>query len=107
RTGRIGGLIAGAVIGVLTYFATNGILVPAFVAAGYLLGMLVFELRPSSQPAGPIRVASLQARNAWHYLPKWAIHSTIIVASLALFGSVVFTVVPPPSYFSRGQMAAL
>lgn len=107
RTGRIGGLIAGAVIGVLTYFVTNGILVPAFVAAGYLLGMLVFELRPSGQPTGPIRVASLQARNAWQYLPKRAIRSTVVVASLALLGSVVFTVIPPPSAFGRGQIAGL
>lgn len=107
RTGRIGGLIAGAVIGVLTYLATAGILVPAFVAVGYLLGMLVFELRPSSQPAGPIRVASLQARNSWQYLPKWALRTTVVVASLALLGSAVCVIVPPPSYLGRGQMLEL
>jgi hypothetical protein len=106
RIGRIGGLTAGAVIGIGTYFATGGILVPAFVAVGYLLGMLVFELRPSSQPTGPIRVASLQARSAWQYLPKWAIRMTIVVAVLNLMGSAVLAFRPPPG-LSSGKVAEL
>ncbi len=73
RIGRIGGLIAGAVIGVLTWFATDGILAQAFVGVGYLLGMLAFELQPPIQAAGSIRVASLQARSAWQYLLRWAV----------------------------------
>jgi hypothetical protein len=106
RIGRIGGLTAGAVIGIGTYFATGGILVPAFVAVGYLLGMLVFELRPSSQPTGPIRVASLQARSAWQYLPKWAIRTTIVVAALNLMGSAALAVWPPAG-LSRGRLVEL
>jgi hypothetical protein len=107
RTGRIGGLIAGAVIAVLTYFATDGTLAPAFVGVGYLLGILVFELRPSSQPTGPIRVASLQARNAWQYLPKWVVRTTIIVMLLTVAAPALFLAVHPPSYLGEGQLMEL
>jgi hypothetical protein len=107
RIGRISGLIAGAVLGVLTFFATNGLLAPAFVGVGYLLGMLVFELRPSSQPTGPVRVASLQVRSAWQYLPRWVIRCTVVVTLLTVVAPVAFAVVPVPAVSSRGQVVEL
>jgi hypothetical protein len=107
RIGRIGGLIMGAVVGVATWFATDGILAPAFVGVGYLLGMLAFELQPSNQPIGPIRSASLQARNAWQYLPRWVVRTTIVIAFPTLVAPVVFVVAPPPSYVSRAGMVEL
>src|SRR6185437_13215157 len=106
RIGRIGGLIAGALMAVLTYIVTNVILAPAFVGVGYLLGILVFELRPSIQPAGPIRVASLQARNAWQYLSRRVLRTTIAVAFLTVVAPALF-VLAPPNADSRGVLVRL
>jgi hypothetical protein len=106
RIGRIGGLVVGALMAVLAYIVTNVILAPAFVGVGYLLGILAFELRPSIQPAGPIRVASLQARNAWQYLSRRVLRTTIAVAFLTVVAPALF-VLAPPNADSRGVLVRL
>ena len=106
RIGRIGGLITGVVMGFVSYFATNGILTLTFVGIGYLLGVLVIELRPTNLPTGPIRAASLQARSAWQYVPKWVVYSTFVVTLLSLVSPVVFAVIPPPAGNTGGQLVA-
>ncbi|HET7018907.1 MAG TPA: hypothetical protein VFI65_33625 [Streptosporangiaceae bacterium] len=98
RIGRIGGLLVGALMAFLTYIFTNVILAPAFAGVGYLLGILVFELRPSIQPVGPIRVASLQARNAWQYLSRRVLRTTIVVAFLTVVAPAPFVLASPSDY---------
>jgi hypothetical protein len=102
RIGRVGGLIVGALAGTLAFLTGFGLLAPDLVAVGYLVGVLVTELRPRAQPSGSIRVASLQTRNSWRYLPRWIVPTTVGAGVLATIAPIVFAVVPP----SVGHMGA-
>lgn len=107
RIGRLAGLGLGALVGAVAFLAGFGLIAPILVAVGYLVGVLVAELRPVTRPAGPIRVASLQARSAWAYLPRWVVPAIVAAAALALIAPILFATVspPPPNYF--GWMLAL
>lgn len=107
RSGRLGGLGLGALVGAVAFLAGFGLIAPMLVAVGYLVGVLVAELRPATRPTGPIRKASLQARSAWPYLPRWVVPAIVAAAGLALIAPVLFATVaaPPPNYF--GWMLAL
>jgi len=103
RIGRLGGLLVGAFAGAVAFLAGFGLLAPIVVAVGYLVGVLITELRPS-RPTGPIRVASLQARNAWQYLPPWVVPAIVATAALALVAPILFIAVPPPTDLQKGWM---
>lgn len=103
RTGRLGGLLVGALAGALAFLAGFGLLAPILVAVGYLVGVLISELRPSP-PTGPIRAASLQARDAWQYLPAWVVPAIVAAAALALVAPILFAAVPPPAGAHNGSM---
>lgn len=83
RIGRLGGLGVGALAGAVAFLAGFGMIAPILVPVGYLVGVLITELRPA-RPTGPIRVASLQARDAWKCLPKWVVPAILAAAALAL-----------------------
>jgi hypothetical protein len=106
RIGRLGGLLVGAFAGAVAFLAGFGLLAPIVVAVGYLAGVLITELRPS-RPTGPIRVASLQARSAWQYLPPWVLPAIVATAALALVAPILFIAVPPPTDLQKGWMIAV
>jgi hypothetical protein len=106
RVGRLGGLLAGALAGAVAFLAGFGLLAPIVVAVGFLVGVLITELRPS-RPTGPIRVASLQARSAWQYLPPWVVPAIVATAALALVAPILFIAVPPPADMQNGWMIAV
>jgi hypothetical protein len=100
RWARIGGLFLGAVAGVAGSFFELALIAPAMVAAGYLLGVLVGELASWPRPTGQVRVASLQARDARRYLPRWVIPATLCTGLLAAAGAIALAVA---SWFLAGM----
>ena len=106
RIGRLGGLVVGAFAGAVAFLAGFGLLAPILVAVGYLAGVLIAEMRPS-RPTGPVRVASLQARNAWQYLPPRVLPAIVATAALALLAPILFIAVPPPASMQNGSMIAV
>src|SRR6185437_3997926 len=72
RRGRLAGLTAGAVAGVVSIWSAQGLMAPALVAIGYLFGVLR-ELLSVPLPSGPVRTAVLVSREANRYLPRWAV----------------------------------
>ena len=107
RIGRLVGLGLGAFAGAVAFLAGFGQIALVLVAVGFLVGVLVAELRPATQPAGPIREASLRARSAWHYLPRWVVRVIVAAAALALIAPVLFAAVPPPAEADKGWMIAV
>lgn len=106
RIGRLGGLGVGALAGAVAFLAGFGMIAPILVPVGYLVGVLITELRPA-RPTGPIRVASLQARDAWKYLPKWVVPAILAAAALALAAPILFAAVSPPAFTQSGWMIAV
>jgi hypothetical protein len=98
RTGRLAGIAAGAAVGVAAVWYHQVWLAPAAVGAGYLLGMLAGELTAGPRPAGPLRVASLQARGARQYRPRGAVPAALGVGIPAMIAPVVLAVLPRVSY---------
>jgi uncharacterized integral membrane protein len=92
--GRIGGLLIGALAGVLAAMTGHALLSPPLVAIGYLAGVLLVELSNGPRPTGPLRTASLQARSARQYLPRWVIPAALAAGMLVLLAPVAFAVLP-------------
>jgi hypothetical protein len=107
RNGRLGGLATGAIAGLLALYLGNGTLAPVLVAAGFLAGVLATELQPTQRPSGSVRVASLQARDAWRYLPRWVVPGTIATGTLAILAPVWFALSPWDQAGSRGALVWL
>jgi hypothetical protein len=103
RIGRFGGLLVGALAGAVVIVAGFRLLAPIIVAVGYLAGVLIAELRPT-RPTGPVRAASLQARDAWQYLPRWLVPGIVAAAVLALVALVLFAVIPLTNGLPHGWM---
>ncbi len=107
RIGRLGGLGLGALVGTVAFLAGFGSIALVLIAVGYLVGVLVAELRPATRPVGPIREASLRARSAWHYLPRWVVPVIVVATALALIAPVLFAAVPPPAGTGKGWLIAM
>jgi hypothetical protein len=80
RVGRLTGIGVGALAGVVLTWFGQAMVAPAAVGVGYLSGVLVAELLAVPRPSGPLRVASLQPRNARRYLPRWAVPVAVVAA---------------------------
>jgi hypothetical protein len=98
RVGRLSGIAIGAAVGVVAVWSHRFWLGPTAVGAGYLLGVLAGELISAPQPAGPVRVASLQARGARQYLPRGAVPVALGAGILAMAAPVVLAVLPRVTY---------
>jgi hypothetical protein len=98
RIGRLAGIAAGAVVGVVAVRYEQVWLAPAAVGAGYLLGVLAGELTSGPPPAGPLRVASLQARGARQYRPRGAVPVALGAGILAMIAPIVLAVLPRVRY---------
>jgi hypothetical protein len=96
--GRIGGLLIGALAGVIAAWTGHALLSPPLVGIGYLAGVLLIELSSGPRPSGPLRTASLQARSARQYLPRWVIPAALAAGLLVLLAPVAFAVLPRPAY---------
>lgn len=86
RLGRLTGIGVGALVGVVFTWFGRGMVAPAAVGVGYLLGVLIAELLAVPQPSGPLRVASLRPRDARHYLPRWAVPVAVTAAVPVMAG---------------------
>ena len=92
RVGRLTGIGVGALAGlVLTWFG-RPMVAPAAVGVGYLSGVLIAELLTVPRPTGPLRVASLQPRNARRYLPRWAVPVAVVAAVPVIAGPLAVIV---------------
>ncbi len=97
RAGRIAGLLLGALAGIVAVFAEQALIAIPLVALGFLLGILVAELRTTPQPTGPVRVASLQARLPWRNLPRWIVPASVGLGVVVIVAPAVFAVAPTVS----------
>ncbi|MGH3394165.1 MAG: hypothetical protein ACRDPO_05685 [Streptosporangiaceae bacterium] len=88
RLGRLTGIGVGALAGIVLTWFGRAMVAPAAVGVGYLSGVLVAELLAVQQPTGPLRVASLQPRNARRYLPRWAVPVAVAVGVPVMAGPV-------------------
>ena len=91
------GLGLGAVAGVVSIWFTHGELAPALVAIGYLFGVLG-EVLAVPVPSGTLRTATLETREAWRYLPRWAVWVAVATAVISLVAPVLFAALPRVSY---------
>jgi hypothetical protein len=98
RIGRLAGIAAGAAVGLVAVWSYQVWLAPAAVGAGYLLGVLAGELVSGPKPAGPLRVASLQARGARQYLPRGAVPVALVAGILAMATPAVLAMLPRVTY---------
>jgi hypothetical protein len=116
RVGRLTGIGVGALAGlVLTWFG-RAMVAPAAVGVGYLSGVLIAELLTVPRPTGPLRVASLQPRNARRYLPRWAVPVAVVAAVPVMAGPLAVIVanhyvhgdtVTPALFLPLAMVAAL
>jgi len=86
RVGRLTGIGVGALAGIVLTWFGRAMVAPAAVGVGYLSGVLIAELLAVPRPTGPVRVASLQPRNARHYLPRWAVPVAVVAAVPVMAG---------------------
>lgn len=98
RSARLKGLGLGGLGGLISVLFGQLWLGPVVVAAGYLLGVLNGELHDTPPRTGTVRSASLRARTAAHYVPRWAAVVSVIAAMLSMFGPIVLIGVPTPEY---------
>jgi hypothetical protein len=80
RVGRLTGIGVGALASIVLTWFGRAMVAPAAVGVGYLSGVLIAELLAVPRPTGPLRVASLQPRNARRYLPRWAVPVAVVAA---------------------------
>lgn len=97
RHGRLTGLAAGAVAGVLSIWSDQGLMAPALVAIGYLFGVLR-ELLSAPVPSGPVRTAIVASREAKRYLPRWAVRVSLATGVLCVLTPLLFAVLPRVGY---------
>lgn len=98
RSTRLKGLGIGALAGVISVLFGQLWLGPVAVAVGYLLAVLTGELRDAPPRTGTVRSASLRARTAAHYVPRWAAVVSVLAALVTVFTPAVLTAVPTASY---------
>ena len=98
RTGRLAGIAVGAAVGCVAIWHDQTWLAPTVIGAGYLLGVLAGEMVSASRPAGPLRVASLQARGPRQYLPRGSVPVALGAGVVAMLAPVVLALLPPVSY---------
>ncbi|HEX3489692.1 MAG TPA: hypothetical protein VHU92_10115 [Streptosporangiaceae bacterium] len=92
RVGRLTGVGVGASAGIVLTWFGQAMVAPAAVGVGYLSGVLIAELLAVPRPSGPLRVASLQPRNARRYLPRWAVSVAVAAAVPVLASPLAVTV---------------
>lgn len=97
RHGRLAGLGAGAVAGVVSIWYDQGLMAPALVAIGYFFGVLQ-ELLSVPVPSGPVRTAIVVTREARRYLPRWAVRFSLAIGVLCVASPVLFAVLPRVRY---------
>lgn len=98
RLGRLTGLAAGAVAGVLSIWSAQGQLAPALVAIGYLFGVLLGELLAVPAPSGTVRTAVVRTREAGRYLPHWAVWVAVAAGTVSVLAPLLFAVLPRVRY---------
>jgi hypothetical protein len=98
RIGRLAGIVIGAAAGMVAVWYNQVWLAPTAVGAGYLAGVLAGELVSASQPAGSLRVASLQARGARQYLPRGSVPVAVGAGLLVMVAPVVLALLAQVSY---------
>ena len=98
RSTRLKGLGLGGLGGLISVLFGQLWLGPVVVAVGYLLGVLNGELHDTPPRTGTVRSASLRARTAAHYIPRWAAAVSVVAAILSVFGPIVLIAVPTPQY---------
>ncbi len=111
------GLGFGLLIGLILVLDQRGWLAPLACAGGYLLGLLAGEYSAQPPAWGVRRAATLQARRARDYAPRWAAVAVVVTTVLTLAVPVVFAAAPTihygrwqpfqgaGSFFSGGQTA--
>ena len=92
RVGRLTGIGVGALAGIVLTWFGRGMVAPAAVGVGYLSGVLIAELLAVPRPSGPLRVASLQPRNARRYLPRWSVPVAVVAAVPVMAGPLAVIV---------------
>jgi hypothetical protein len=98
RSARLKGLGLGGLGGLIAVLLGEFWLGPVIVAAGYLLGVHNGELHDTPPRTGTVRSASLRARTAAHYVPRWAAVVSVVAVVLSVFGPLVLIGVPTPEY---------
>jgi hypothetical protein len=98
RVGRIAGLVAGAVGGVVVVWRSRVWLGPIAIVLGTLAGVLLAELVGRERPSGPMRSASLEPRFVRHYVPGWAWSVAIAAGAATVLGTMVLAVAPVLHY---------
>ncbi len=98
RAGRLAGLALGALVGTAAVWSAQAWCAPAAVADGYLLGTATGELRDAPAPTEPVRVASLDVRDAARYVPRWAAATALAAAAVTILSPVVFAAAPRVRY---------
>lgn len=98
RVGRLAGLGAGALVGVVAVWGGHAWFAPGAVAGGYLLGVAAGELSRYPAPRDPVRVASLEVREPARYVPKWAALIASAASVVTVLAPVVFAAVPRVRY---------
>lgn len=98
RYGRLTGLGIGALVGALTFWDGQGLLAPAVVVTGYLMGVLFGELLAAPTPSGPVRVASLRPRTGSAYLPRWPVRLALAAGLVTVVSPLLFVLLPRLRY---------
>jgi hypothetical protein len=98
----LGGLGAGALLGVVLILDQRGGLAPLACSGGYLIGLLMGEYGALPPARGQLRAATLRARRPADYSPHWAVAAVLLAAVLTLAAPVAFAAAPSISY-GRGQ----
>jgi hypothetical protein len=94
----LGGLLAGAIVGLLCVAAGRAVLALFCCALGYLLGLLAGELAATAPERDLLRTASLRVRRPFDYAPRWAQYLALASALLLVAAPVVFAVAPRIRY---------
>lgn len=92
------GLGLGLLIGLALVLDHRVILAPLACAGGYLLGLLVGEYSAQPPTWGVRRAATLLARRARDYAPRWAAVAVTVTTGLTLAVPIAFAVAPTIQY---------
>lgn len=96
----LGGLLAGALAGLLCVAAGSPVPAVFCCALGYLLGLLIGELAATAPDRDALRTASLIARRPAGYAPGWARYAALASGLALIAAPVVFSVAPGIRYRS-------
>lgn len=96
--GRLVGLGAGIIGGLVAWWFDLRWLETSLVIAGYLMGVLLGELLAAPKPGGPVRIASLRPRTGSTYVPRWPTRLALGAALVTAVSSVLFALLPRLHY---------